>query len=531
MQASNDIIGKSGARNSCCAVAEFRALRFAREIMKTRLGLSIPVIIGLLALWHGGCDSPTGSPPNRQVVDTLDFVETPTDDFEAETAAYLIAGTRLAPKYWFNKIQTELKLIRSQHDTVAGVAVTHKPWAYPSDLTLRFSPSVMDSVMAGEYHAWDSLNELCVLETYDSAWGYVLLDFAGWQNPIALFEMYRHLPGLWHIETSAVPGDWPVLVMRREGGSIKYFFREAWGDCFVGCTHSRYSYFTVGDSIASYHGSFQSDDTTTPAPVWADTAWQTLHDYHQYASWTSDSVQPHIDPCDSITSNLPVVGEYPGNDEARLAAICVWPGLNPHLPLYSQIKDDLAWIRQNRPESAEAVDSIRFRSPWNPRGFLASWNPDEMNDTAGTSYRLFTCLKEHFGVPWVEEGGSWWHLVHGGGNSVPVHPCALIEEFKVVPAIQRMRPQMRPDIESDIFVARNRDSIHYFFRHAYGPILTTPDLHYENEEFFYFRRVYDVLGYVGKYDPQDGPAPNWFANCQETRANKYALTCDWIRTK
>lgn len=224
----------------------------------------------------------------------IEFVETPTDDFEAETAAYTLSGTRLAPKYLFDKIQTELQLIRSQHhDTEAGVSVGYTPFAHHSYLLLRFDSVVTESIRSGEYHSWDSLNDLYNLDTFSISYGYVSMQFEGVQNPVALFDIYKYLPGLWHISTGGRVGDAPVLLMSKEGESIKYFFREAWGDCPAGCIYSRFSYFTVSDSLATYHGSYQPvylPDSASPPPVWADTALQAMRDYYHYEQWSHDTL-------------------------------------------------------------------------------------------------------------------------------------------------------------------------------------------------------------------------------------------------
>jgi hypothetical protein len=255
--------------------------------MKPTLKHVTPIVVALLVIVECSDRQSIGPPPN------LEFVDTPTDDYEAETAAYFLAETRLAPKYLYEEIRAELELIRSQHDSIPGVSVKYSPWANPSYLTMRFDSAVTDSIQRGGYHAWDDLNAACMLDTFDIWREYVQVYYKGVQNPIRLLDIYKSLPGLGYASTSGRMGDAPVLVMRREGQSIKYFFREAWGDCPSGCIHSRFSYFTVSGGEATYHGSYQpeyNDSTALPPPAWADTAWQTLRDYHQYASWTRDTL-------------------------------------------------------------------------------------------------------------------------------------------------------------------------------------------------------------------------------------------------
>lgn len=240
----------------------------------------------LLALALNQCSDKQPTKPTIDWRDTLTYVETPTDDYEAETAAYALSGTRLAPKYLFDKIHTELEIIRSQHDTASGVSVIHSPNSVHSFLVLLFDRVVTDSIRSGEYHSWDSLNNLYNLDTFEIRRGYVYMQFEGFQNPVALVNLYKDLPGLWYVGESGRIGDWPVLLLAKEGETVKYFFREAWGDCPAGCIYSRFSYFTVTDSLATFHGSYQprnNDDSLSP--VWADTALQALEDYRHYEQW------------------------------------------------------------------------------------------------------------------------------------------------------------------------------------------------------------------------------------------------------
>lgn len=255
----------------------------------------------LLALALNQCSDKQPTKPTIDWRDTLtyvetptgDYVETPTDDLEAETAAYFLSGTRLAPTYLFDKIQEELGFIRSQHDTVTGVSVGYWPSTLPSCLLLRFDSVVTESIRSGEYHSWDSLNDLCNLDTFSISYGYISMQFEGFQNPVALFDIYKSLPDLWHISTNGLMGDGPGLFLSKEGENIKYFFREAWGDCPAGCIYSRFSFFTVSDSMATFHGSYQPvypSDSPGPHPSWYHAALQAMSDHHHYEQWSRDTL-------------------------------------------------------------------------------------------------------------------------------------------------------------------------------------------------------------------------------------------------
>ena len=237
----------------------------------------------LLGLALNQCSNKRPTHSGGDDIDTLTFVETPTDDFEAETAAYFLSGTRLAPQHLFDKIKTELDTIRAQHDSVPGVQVEYTPYHLTSELGVQFDSITTDSIRAGTYHAWDSLNDLYRLDSLHNWWrDYINLYFEGNQNPTALYHLYKDLPGLLGAGRWPKGGDWPMLLLKMEGQKIKYFFREAWGDCPSGCIYSRYNYFTVSAGTATFHGSFDDFpiDSTKPYPPWVDTALQAHRDYY-----------------------------------------------------------------------------------------------------------------------------------------------------------------------------------------------------------------------------------------------------------
>lgn len=495
-----------------------------------RFALPTLILTGLVVVLVSNCGK---QGPTAPIVlrDTLQYVETPTEDFEAETAAYFLSGTRLAPQYLYDKIHAELALIRLQHDSVPGVSVSYRPYARHSYLFLLFDSVITDSIRSGEYDGWDSLNSLYKLDSFVISRGYVKMNFEGVQNPLVLFDSYRNLPGLWRISTSGSFGDWPVLVMRKDSEDIKYFFREAWGDCPAGCICSRFSYFTVSDSQATFHGSFTNPLCGGPniPPVWADSAWQAYYSYAQYLAWSHDTLRPPVYPCDTLSLDLPEVHTWEGNEEAKLVALVLSGSLNPPQVLHDRVVTDLALIRSSRPDSVRPVDSIEFDPLWTPRTFRGMWNPDLMNDKSGSSYWPFKCLGEHFGIYGVQSGSGGWFLVHNAGIGSPLHPCAMIEAYKIVPAITRMKTTLSPDIKSNVYVAMNNDTIHYYFRHAYGQLLTSPEWHYENEDFYYFESISGQVTFIGKYTPDLDLRPTWFTDYETARLKKNEQPCEWVR--
>ena len=153
-----------------------------------------------------------------------------------------------------------------------------------------------------------------------------------------------------------------------------------------------------------------------------------------------------------------------------------------------------------------------------------------MNDSLGPSYWPFKCLMEHFSISYTESSPYGRFFLHTrGGIGASLHPCAIIEEFKIVPAITRIAVRARYDITSNVYAAMSGDTIHYYFRHAYGQLLTSPEWHYENEDFYYFESISGQPSFVGKYDPLLDTRPAWFTECELARLKKNEQPCEWVR--
>ena len=121
------------------------------------------------------------------------------------------------------------------------------PWMV-SYLSMAFDESAAQLIAAGEYDAWDQLNEYYhVTEIKIGGHGLVSLVFDGRLNPYRLAEQYRLLPGVLYAEPNFRDGDGPNVYARQTDFGFSYLFRYAYGDCPAECIHNEYWYFVCED--------------------------------------------------------------------------------------------------------------------------------------------------------------------------------------------------------------------------------------------------------------------------------------------
>lgn len=219
-----------------------------------------------------------------------DFSVTPRPDGEAELVALQLTGQLLASTSVYNQVRHELKLIRDTwSDSIIHVNIVFEPFWRESFIRVRATPETFDSMVAGNYHYWDSLNAYFPLDSISlrsnptiGAWS-ASMHFRGRLNSCRLIDSYAGLPFVESIGTDYKWVDGPVLLPVRVNGKNKYFFRFADGDCYSGCGYSEFHYFSVENDSAIYHGTYNTYFGTQPRPPWVDSASQALYDY--YNEW------------------------------------------------------------------------------------------------------------------------------------------------------------------------------------------------------------------------------------------------------
>jgi len=239
------------------------------------------------------CDDKSLSPTPPK--DT-DFSLTPMENEEAELAALHLSGKLIAPLPLYEQIKEELELIRETwSDSITHVNMVFDPYWKESNIKVYVSQATYDSMISGQYHHWDSLNDYYGIDTIvfghysftDQQWAN--LYFKGRLNPLLLVDIYAGLPGFISVNSVVtLPfGDGPILALLRDQDTIKYFFSYAYGDCPSGCLNSEIYYFTIDKGAAVYHGLWKSTifEPDPPPPNWADTAIEAFKVYRATNNW------------------------------------------------------------------------------------------------------------------------------------------------------------------------------------------------------------------------------------------------------
>jgi hypothetical protein len=185
----------------------------------------------------GPCPTPLGTPE--------EIAATPRDDSNLEALALeLDAGEVTATQETYERVTADVARIRELEPDLSDVGFFR-----PHDgTTLILTPSdvAFASMQAGEYSAWDCLNDfygLQGIELYDSMLGspWLTIELEGNYGLDVLSLVYAELPGIETAQPNHFGGDGPTLCAERDGDVYEYVVDRAGGDCPSGCTsHEAY---------------------------------------------------------------------------------------------------------------------------------------------------------------------------------------------------------------------------------------------------------------------------------------------------
>jgi hypothetical protein len=195
----------------------------------------------------------------------------PRPDQEAEEMALWLSGDLTAPPALYARLAAGLGCVRQgfgentpELDRIRFSA----PWQ-PGRLSFLVTRAVRDQIRAGTYHALDSLNQALGLAYMDTTPDFatharVSLTFTGRLHPQRLAELYAKVPSLSWISIDGLSGDAPCVYPWVRDARITFLFRDAWGDCPVGCIHSLYWYFDWDDTDCRLLGAWDPRLEDTP---------------------------------------------------------------------------------------------------------------------------------------------------------------------------------------------------------------------------------------------------------------------------
>jgi len=204
---------------------------------------------------HGVSNEPLPS-----AEDTLDAV---AGCDEAEQIAAVISGELNAPWELRERVRADLRAIRSGWiDSVPQVAIEFN--RAMSLMGVEVDSATLSAIKDGSYTAWDSLNELYMLDsiftyhdTHPESFG---MYFAGCQNPVPLALAYRDLNGFVDAQPLmfwAMGMD--LLFVNEVADTLVYFFCNDGGHPEYGGESLSFDIFSTIDENIEYHGHFGGD--------------------------------------------------------------------------------------------------------------------------------------------------------------------------------------------------------------------------------------------------------------------------------
>lgn len=175
------------------------------------------------------------------------------------------------PKTFYDRVVADVGAIRALVPDRADIG-----YAAPHDgktLYLGVTELAAQSITAGEYSAWDCLNERYgasvgeLNEGLGGNWS-LLVTLRGIYDLSRLVERYAELPGVTTAEPNFALGDGPTLCAARDGDGYQYVVDRAGGDCPAGCTeHDARAFASEAAGQITVLGAWTSA-SGEPAPAW-----------------------------------------------------------------------------------------------------------------------------------------------------------------------------------------------------------------------------------------------------------------------
>jgi hypothetical protein len=194
---------------------------------------------------------------------------------EAELISLCLSGELEPPERLSQGVLNELAAIRSTYgdefEPITGVTF-FPPWQMFCFI-VAFVSATAAQVAAGEYHAWDTLNEryhVSRIDISEYSKGVASLSYEGQLHPRRLAQLYSDLPGVTLTQPNYSSGDWPNVYPRMEDERITYLFRKAKFCLPSGCLYSEYWYFVFSGNLPVFVGHWIPYEE--PQPDWWDEA-------------------------------------------------------------------------------------------------------------------------------------------------------------------------------------------------------------------------------------------------------------------
>jgi sugar lactone lactonase YvrE len=212
----------------------------------------------------GPCPEPIGS------VEELALSPRPDTNLE-QLALSLEPGNVIASQAAYDRVVADVAAIRALVPDRADIG-----YLAPDDgktVYLGLSDVAAQSILAGEYSAWDCLNErygASLGEPNEAFFGSssMLITLRGIYDISLVAERYAALPGVTGAGANSAAGDGPTVCVARDGERYQYVIDRAGGDCPSGCTeHDARAFASDAAGQVTSLGAWVSE-SGQPAPAW-----------------------------------------------------------------------------------------------------------------------------------------------------------------------------------------------------------------------------------------------------------------------
>jgi hypothetical protein len=196
---------------------------------------------------------------------------TPRVDTNLEQLAMLVSGRLVAGQEEYDRVVSDVSAIRDMRPDLREIGF--RPTA-GQGLIVRGDEDTISGMEAGEYDAWDCLNERFRAKSMmfgTDIMGVpnrVRIEFDGIYRIDLLAERYARLPGIEDAAEEYLVGDGSTICLTKGESEWHYVVDQGTGDCPAGCIDHDYSYFiSTEDGAITPSGSW-AERSGEPAPAW-----------------------------------------------------------------------------------------------------------------------------------------------------------------------------------------------------------------------------------------------------------------------
>jgi hypothetical protein len=212
----------------------------------------------------GPCPAPLGNPDELAL--------TPRADEKSERIALTLDGDRLvARQETYDRVTADMTAIRALRPDIDGI-----PYIGKGDnkrLRLYLDDVGMLSLQAGDYSAWDCLNDAygvsSQVSSTDDLESIVVLELRGVYDTRRIVELYKTLPQVRYasIETDPRGNARSELCPSREGEHFEYIFDLTSGECPGRCYHEAHQFVSTAAGQVTEAAVWRSHQGE-PEPAW-----------------------------------------------------------------------------------------------------------------------------------------------------------------------------------------------------------------------------------------------------------------------